>query len=145
MQESIPNPRRPLIERFEPLPHPENITVIAKNPRLKQLKSSNMLNMSVELTLDWDQPQSEKITNYEIYTPSSYLCAYEHFGEKVGTVVNGNLTEFNQTFSTSVHYQDTSFTMLVLVILFCHYTCTILTCQGPDIYHQNLLLVYIHY
>ena len=104
-------------EIFEPLPYPENIVlVVTKNPRLKQLKSSNMLNMSVELTIEWDHPLSESITSYEIYTTSnnSYLCAYDRFGERVGTVVNGSLTNFSQTFSTLVADQDTP--MLVLVI-----------------------------
>ena len=104
-------------ETFEPLPYPENIVVvIAKNPRLKQLKSSNMLNMSVELTLEWDHPQSESITSYEIYTPSnnSFVCEYDHFRER-GTVVNGSLTKFSQTFSALVADQDTP--MLVLVII----------------------------
>ena len=101
-------------ERFEPLPYPENIVVIAKNPRLKQLKSSDMLNMSVELSLDWDQPQSEQITSYEIYTTSSFVCAYDRFRERAGTVVNGSLTKFSQTFSTLVADQDTP--ILVLVI-----------------------------
>ena len=101
-------------ERFELLPYPENIVVVAKNPRLKQLKSSDMLNMSVELSLDWDQPQSEQITNYEIYTTGSFVCAYDHFGERVGTVVNRSLTKFSQIFSAVVADQDTP--MLVLVI-----------------------------
>ena len=101
-------------ERFELLPYPENIVVVAKNPRLKQLKSSDVLNMSVELSLDWDQPQSEQITSYEIYTTSSFVCAYDHFGERAGTVVDGSLTNFSQTFSVLVADQDTP--MLVLVI-----------------------------
>ena len=96
-----------------------------------------MLNMSVELTLEWDHPQSESITSYEIYTTSnnSFVCAYDHFGERVGTVVNGSLTNFSQTFSILVADQDTP--MLVLVIIFCHYACAVLTCQGSDIYHQT--------
>ena len=101
-------------ERFELLPYPENITVVvAKNPRLKQLKSSDMLNMSVELSLDWDQPQSEQITSYEIYTTGSFVCTYDRFGERAGTVVNGSLTKFGQTFSALV--ADPTAPMLVLV------------------------------
>ena len=103
-----------------PLPYPENITVVVvKNPRLKQLKSSDMLNMSVELSLDWDQPQSEQITSYEIYTTSNFVCAYDRFGERAGTVVDGNLTKFSQTFSALV--ADPNTPILVLVIYFCHY------------------------
>ena len=76
-----------------------------------------MLNMSVELSLDWDQPQSELITSYEIYTTSNnnFVCAYDHFGERAGTVVNGSLTKFSQTFSALVEAQNTP--MLVLVII----------------------------
>ena len=101
-------------ERFELIPYPENIVVVVKNPRLKQLKSSDMLNMSVELSLDWDQPQSEQITSYEIYTTGSFVCAYDRFGERAGTVVDGSLTKFSQTFSALVEAPNTP--MLVLVI-----------------------------
>ena len=73
-----------------------------------------MLNMSVELSLDWVQPQSELITSYEIYSTGNFVCAYDHFGERAGTVVDGSLTNFSQTFSALVADQDTP--MLVLVI-----------------------------
>ena len=102
-------------ERFVPLPYPKKIDVAVKNPRLKQLKSSNMLNMTVELTIEWDHPQSESITSYEIYTTSSFPCAYDLLRERAGTVVDGSLTKFNQTFSALLADQNTP--MLVLVTI----------------------------
>ena len=74
-----------------------------------------MLNMSVELTLEWEQPQSDKITSYEIYITSSSPCAYDGFIEREGTVVDGSLTKFTQTFSALLADQNTP--MLVLVII----------------------------
>ena len=125
-----------------PLPYPENIFVVAKNPRLKQLKSSDMLNMSVELSLDWDQPQSQLITSYEIYTTSnsSFVCVYDRFGERVGTVVDGSLTKFSQTFSAVVADQDTP--MLVLVIINRNSAYSTLCCV--DLVDSGLRIIQIY-
>ena len=60
---------------FQPLPHPQNITVTLRNPRL------NNDELSVELTVEWDQPQFEyNITNYEIkFRTDSPLREFDEF------------------------------------------------------------------
>ena len=73
-----------------------------------------MLNMTVELTLDW-APPFRKTSGYEIYIATSLFCTYDHYGERAGTVVNKNLTDFSQTFSVLVADHETR--ILVMVIM----------------------------
>ena len=107
-------------ERFVPLPYPRKIDVAVKDPRLKQLNSSNMLNMTVELIIEWDHSLSDKITSYEIYTTSSFPCAYDRFRERAGTVVDGSLTKFSQTFSALLADQNTPMLVLVTISTECN-------------------------
>ena len=121
----------PIEKTFKPLPYPENIVVVAKNPRLKQLKPSGMLDMSMELSLDWVQPQFEsQISNYEIYTTSSFVCPYDRYGKIVGTKVDGSSTNFSGSFHALVAAPDTPVLVLVSIntysvfhLLCCHVLC----------------------
>ena len=53
---------------FAPFQPPVNIILTATNPRLKQLKLSHILDISMELSVYWEHPQIEVIiTDYELY------------------------------------------------------------------------------
>ena len=63
--ESLPATK---IQTFCAIPPPVNIILTATNPRLKQLKLSHMLDISMELSVYWEHPQIEVIiTDYELY------------------------------------------------------------------------------
>ena len=78
--ESLPATK---IQTFRYIPPPVNIVLTATNPRLKQLKSSRMLNITMELLVYWEYPQIEvNITDYEFYfnTGLDFLRSYDLYG-----------------------------------------------------------------
>ena len=78
IRESFP---RSVVQRFQSIPFPQDIKVTATNPRILQLQSSGMQEISLELFVSWIHPQFEvSIRNFEIYISYSeddYLCAYD--------------------------------------------------------------------
>ena len=63
--ESLPATK---IQTFRSIPPPVNIVLTATNPRLKQLRLSHILDISMELSVYWEHPPIEVIiTDYELY------------------------------------------------------------------------------
>ena len=71
------------------IPPPKILSFSGINPRLREIKSSNMLNFSMELSISWDHPQFDGIINsYEIYcgVGKNMLYKYGHLHEEIGLV-----------------------------------------------------------
>jgi hypothetical protein len=97
IRESFP---RSVVQRFQSIPFPQDIEVTATNPRILQLQSSGMQEISLELIVSWIRPQfGVNIRNYEIYISYSeddYLCVYDSFLQSARTVVApGDVTELS--------------------------------------------------
>jgi hypothetical protein len=91
---------RSVVQRFQSIPFPQDIEVTATNPRILQLQSSGMQEISLELIVSWIRPQfGVNIRNYEIYISYSeddYLCVYDSFLQSARTVVApGDVTELS--------------------------------------------------
>ena len=70
------------------IPSPKILSFSGINPRLREIKSSNMLNFSMELSVSWDHPQfDEEINSYEIYFGVGEIFrVYDHLREEIGRV-----------------------------------------------------------
>ena len=75
--------------RIKSIPSPKILSFNGINPRLREIKSSNMLNFSMELSVSWDHPQFDRIINsYEIYcgVGNNFFRIYDHLHEEIGLV-----------------------------------------------------------
>ena len=88
VKESFPTS---VVQRFQFIPFPPNIEVIATNPRIYQHQSGSMLQISLELFVSWIHPEIEvHIRNFEIYISYSeddYLCTYDLSSQSAKTMV----------------------------------------------------------
>ena len=88
VQASVPSS---VVQRFQSIPSPQNIKVIATNPRILQLQSDGMLQISFELFVSWTWPRlGVSVRNFEIYISYSaddFLCVYDSFSQLPTTEV----------------------------------------------------------
>ena len=69
------------------IPPPMILSFSGINPHLREIKSSNMLNFSMELSVSWDHPQFKEINSYEIYFGvGNKFRVYDHLHEEKGLV-----------------------------------------------------------
>ena len=97
-KQSVPSS---VIRRFHSIPFPQDIEVTATNPRILQLQSGGMQEISLELFVSWIRPQfGVRIRNYEIYisySEDNFLCVYNSFSQSARTVVRA-LIQVNEKF-----------------------------------------------
>ena len=112
-----------LTTEFQPLPHPEDIRVTPRNPRLMTVGSRTML--SVDLIVDWAHPQFEStLTGYEIKFRTINGCrAFDGFLNRTKEPIPSNSTQLTQSIIKEVAL-DTPQVLVQVSMYVCIYTPT---------------------